>query len=124
MKRWLVLLATLLLARFATGQGAHLYSLPQAPGPSLPILMTSTTVAPESTSPGYTLRASVREVRVDFSVADSHGRAMARLTPDDVEVFDEGARQQIHGFTSDSTLPLRIVFLFDASESTSPMLRT
>jgi VWFA-related protein len=122
MKRLLVLLTALLIARIAVGQVIHNQSA-QAAGLPFPALLTSTTVAPELASPGFTFRASVREVRINIAVADAKGTPVTQLTPSDIEVFDSGKPvTQFNAFESRDTLPLKIVFLFDASESTEKML--
>lgn len=123
MKRLLVLFAALFVARLAAGQisdeGLPIQSLATA----APILISSSTT-PE-TGTGYTMRTSVREVRVSFAVADFRGHPVTQVTAGDFQLFDSGRQvAQINAFETGGALPLRIVFMFDSSGSTSKMLPT
>jgi VWFA-related protein len=49
-----------------------------------------------------TLRSNTRLVQLGVIAADRHGRPVASLTRDNFEIYDQGKRQQIRIFTTDS----------------------
>ena len=53
------------------------------------------TPAPEQTP---TIRTTTREVILDVIVRDKHHHAVADLRPDEIDVFEDGARQKINAF--------------------------
>ncbi|MGH9487894.1 MAG: VWA domain-containing protein [Terriglobales bacterium] len=63
--------------------------------------------------------ANVNSVPLVFVALDKHHHFVADLTQNDIEVFDNGKRQQIQQFTSEGNLPLRIAMLLDVSQSVS-----
>jgi len=68
--------------------------------------------------PQQTFAAKVEEVRIAFSVLDRQGRAVARISPGDVEVTDERhAIAELSSFVQTADLPLRLGVLVDISES-------
>src|ERR1017187_524780 len=54
--------------------------------------------SPGGTSPGPVIRAKVDEVALDLVVRDKKGRLMKNLTSGDVEIYEDGVRQQIRSF--------------------------
>ena len=71
-----------------------------------------------STFPGYTIRRTVPEVRLQFSVADEHGQLVTGITSSDVRIFDnQSAVQQIRHFSRQEDLPLQMGILLDVSDS-------
>jgi VWFA-related protein len=48
--------------------------------------------------PGLTIRQSVQEVLLDVTVRDSHGRVVKNLKPADLQIFEDGVRQEIRSF--------------------------
>jgi VWFA-related protein len=47
---------------------------------------------------GPTIRANVNEVALDVVVRDKHGKFIRALKPGDIEVYEDGVRQEIRGF--------------------------
>jgi VWFA-related protein len=71
-----------------------------------------------STFPGYTIRRTVPEVRLQFSVVDEHGQLVTNLSARDLRIFDnQSAVQQIRHFSRQQDLPLQMGILLDVSES-------
>ena len=71
-----------------------------------------------STAPGYTIRRTVPEVRLQFTVADEHGRLVQNLSPDDVRILDDQLPvEKFQDFARDENLPLRLGVLLDVSDS-------
>src|SRR5664279_4312169 len=71
-----------------------------------------------SAFPGYTIRRTVPEVRLQFSVADEHGRLVTSLSPSDFRVFDnQSTVQRIRQFSRLQDLPLQLGILLDVSDS-------
>jgi VWFA-related protein len=56
--------------------------------------------AQEATSrePGLTIRQSVQEVVLEVVVRDSRGRVVKNLKPSDLEVYEDGVRQEVRSF--------------------------
>jgi VWFA-related protein len=50
------------------------------------------------TDPGLTIRQSVQEVLLEVTVRDSHGRVVKNLKPADLQIFEDGVRQEIRSF--------------------------
>jgi VWFA-related protein len=48
--------------------------------------------------PGLTIRQSVQEVLLDVTVRDSHGRLVKNLKQSDLQVFEDGVRQDVRSF--------------------------
>jgi Ca-activated chloride channel family protein len=72
----------------------------------------------KSIFPGYTIRRTVPEVRLQFSVADEHGRLVTNLSPSDLRLFDnQSAVLRIHHFSRLEDLPLQLGILLDVSDS-------
>src|ERR1700733_9565630 len=47
---------------------------------------------------GLTIRPSVQEVLLDVTVRDAHGRIVKNLKPGDLQVFEDGVRQDVKSF--------------------------
>ena len=76
-----------------------------------------------STTPNYTIRRTVPEVRLQFTVADEHGRPVQNLSPDDVRIFDDDSPvPKFQDFARDENLPLRLGILLDVSDSVKRVL--
>jgi VWFA-related protein len=68
--------------------------------------------------PGYTIRRTVPEVRLQFTVADNQGRLLKSISSDDIRVLDNRiAIQRIHDFSRREDLPLQVGILLDISDS-------
>ena len=73
-------------------------------------------------SPGlnaaYTIRKNVPEVRLQFTVADEHGRLIPDLALSDLRILDDHLPvEHIKQFEKMSDLPLRVGLLLDVSDS-------
>ena len=91
------------------------------PGP-LPNLPETTDHLPAS-SPGYTVRRQVPEVRLQFSVADERGRLVSNLSSDDVMVYDnQSPVGHFNEFERDDNLPLELGLVLDTSDSVKRVL--
>jgi VWFA-related protein len=66
------------------------------------------------------IRVQVDLVNVVFSVTDRRNRHVTGLGPEDMTVYEDGVRQEIKFFTSETNLPLRIGLLIDTSNSVRP----
>jgi Ca-activated chloride channel family protein len=92
-----------------------------APGP-MPDFPETTDHLPGN-SPGYTFRHQVPEVRLQFTVADEHGRLVNNLSSDDVMVFDnQSAVGHFNEFERDDDLPLELGLILDTSDSVKRVL--
>jgi Ca-activated chloride channel homolog len=68
--------------------------------------------------PGYTIRHTVPEVRIQFTVADGRGRLLQSLTRSDFHILDNrDAVPQIRDFSRLDDLPLQVGILLDVSDS-------
>ncbi len=68
--------------------------------------------------PPYTIRRTVPEVRLQFSVVDERGRSVTSLTQDDFRILDNHAAvRQIRNFSRLDDLPLQLGLLLDVSDS-------
>jgi len=56
------------------------------------------TQAPAPPDPGVTIRQTVQEVVLEVMVRDAHGRVVKNLKPSDLEVYEDGVRQQVQSF--------------------------
>jgi VWFA-related protein len=71
-----------------------------------------------------TLHLSAQLVLLDASVEDRRtGARIPGLTPSDFQLFEDKQPQQIT-YLSEDRLPLSLVFLFDATDSVAPVLRS
>jgi VWFA-related protein len=66
----------------------------------------------------YTIRRTVPEVRLQFSVADERGQQVTGLTQNDFRILDnQSAVQRIQYFSRLQDLPLQLGLLLDVSDS-------
>lgn len=85
--------------------------------PALPVLPEPSNYLPAST-PGYTFRHDVPEVRLQFTVADEQGRLVQNLSPSDVRILDDQSPvPRFTDFERDDNLPLRLGIILDVSDS-------
>ena len=119
-------------------------SAPAASQTQTPAAPTSSTAAPNSATPGagpgagqaspqkpgtagqpaasdsgaFTLKTSVNEVNLIFTVTDKHGKFINNLEPKDFALLDDQKPPaQLYSFTQQTNLPLRVGLLIDASTS-------
>jgi Ca-activated chloride channel family protein len=64
-----------------------------------------------------TLRKTVTEVSVVFTVTDRHGRYVKDLQKDDFKVVDDQQPVDVRSFRNETDLPLQVGLLVDASNS-------
>ena len=77
-----------------------------------------TTGALASQEPGgLSIKVDVSLINVAFIVRDSSGRLARELTQDDIEVFEDGVKQDVKFFSRSADLPLRLGLVVDASDS-------
>ncbi len=90
-----------------------------APSPSAPPAQTAPAPAQNTApSPGYTIKAQVDEVDLNFTVTDRHGHFIDNLQQKDFALLDNGrAPAQIYRFEQETNLPLRVGLLLDTSTS-------
>src|SRR5580658_8297531 len=63
------------------------------------LLLIPAALAQEAASdPGLTIRQSVQEVLLDVTVRDSRGRVVKNLKPADLQIFEDGVKQDIRSF--------------------------
>ncbi len=68
--------------------------------------------------PAATIRSTVNEVNVVFTVTDKHGRYVKDLKRADFEVIDDNKpAREIRSFHNETDLPLQVGLLIDASNS-------
>ena len=66
----------------------------------------------------YTIRKNVPEVRLQFTVADEHGRLISDIAQSDIRILDDQIPvDHIKKFEQISDLPLRVGLLLDVSDS-------
>jgi Ca-activated chloride channel homolog len=79
--------------------------------------------SPRSTAPAkadesvFTVRKTVREVYLVFTVTDQHGHYVKSLKKNDFKILDDGKAPEILSFSSETDLPLQVGLLIDASQS-------
>ncbi|MDE3197667.1 MAG: VWA domain-containing protein [Acidobacteriota bacterium] len=69
------------------------------------------------------IRVDVNLVNVAFIVRDSSGALATNLTKEDIEVFEDGVRQDVRFFGRSGDLPLRLALVADASGSQEKFVR-
>jgi Ca-activated chloride channel homolog len=65
----------------------------------------------------FTLRKTVREVYLVFTVTDQHGHYIKSLKKNDFKILDDGKPPEILSFSRETDLPLQVGLLIDASQS-------
>ena len=79
--------------------------------------------SPRSTAPAkadesvFTVRKTVSEVDLVFTVTDKHGHYVRSLKQNDFKILDDGKAPEILSFSSETDLPLQVSLLIDASQS-------
>ena len=72
----------------------------------------------KATLPGFTIRRTVPEVRLQFTVADAQGRLLKSISSADLHILDNRiAVPRIRDFTRMDDLPLQVGILLDVSDS-------
>jgi len=96
-------------------------SVAMAPLP--PSILATAPASPLANSPEYTIRRTVPEVRLQFTVADEQGRLVQNLSPADVRVLDnQSPVERFSDFERDENLPLRLGIVLDTSDSVKAVL--
>jgi VWFA-related protein len=73
--------------------------------------------------PGYTIRRTVPEVRLEFTVADEQGRLVHDLSAADIRILDNQTPvERFSAFARDENLPLRLGIVLDTSDSVKRVL--
>jgi len=73
---------------------------------------------PSAGSPEYTIRKTVPEVRLQFTVADERGRLVPDIAESEIRILDDKVPvEHIQQFEKITDLPLRIGLLLDVSDS-------
>ncbi len=97
---------------------------PETANPGIPPATPGTNASPAAGAPDRpddqvtTIRRTVNEVNVIFTVTDKHGRFVKNLTKNDFRIFDDKKPQSsVVSFRSETDLPLRVGLLVDASNS-------
>lgn len=90
--------------------------------PAVLLLAAALVFAPASPAQGeqdqeHTFRADVNVVNLLFNVKDKRGALIPGLTKEDIEVFEDGAKQNIRYFAAETNLPLTLGMLIDTSGS-------
>ena len=100
------------------------YASNRAGIPPLPaVLAPAVSNVAFSTTPGYTIRRTVPEVRLQFTVADERGRLVQNLSRDDIRILDDDSPvAKLQDFSRDENLPLRLGILLDLSDSVKRVL--
>jgi VWFA-related protein len=87
--------------------------------PAIRSTLPGTTLVP----PEYTIRRTVPEVRLQFTVADENGKPVQGLSASDIRITeDQSPIEQLQDFTPNDNLPLRLGILLDASDSVKKVL--
>ena len=92
-------------------------SSPPAPGQPPAQPSTSGTSDSQSEDAIATVRSTVNEVRVVFTVTDKHGHYIKDLKEPDFKVIDDRKPAEMRSFHSETDLPLQVGLLIDASNS-------
>jgi VWFA-related protein len=111
---------------------------PAAPSPKPPVASTASpsqpAAAPRAANPGEppaknentnseqddsisTIKSSVNEVRVVFTVTDRHGHYIKDLKREEFKVIDDRKPAELRSFRAETDLPLQVGLLVDASNS-------
>ncbi len=118
----LLLFAFLTLAPCVVGQTPPAGAPPPASAAPVSPPSTPASVPPDSSAANSddsltTLKKTVNEVRVVFTVTDRHGHYIKDLQKDDFKVIDDQKPAELRSFRSETDLPLQVGLLVDASNS-------
>jgi len=69
------------------------------------------------------IKVEVNLVNIAFVVRDASGALARNLTKDDIEVFEDGVRQDVKFFSRSDDLPLRLGLVVDVSDSQDKFLK-
>ena len=84
----------------------------------------ATQAAPEQDDAATTIRTTVNEINVVFTVTDKKGRYITDLKKTDFRVIDDGRpADEIRSFHRETNLPLQVGLLVDASNSVRDRFR-
>jgi Ca-activated chloride channel homolog len=89
----------------------------QATAPSTPPSASGEVSKSENDEAVTTIRKTVSEVRVVFTVTDKHGHYVKDLPQDDFKIVDDRLPAELRSFRSETDLPLQVGLLVDASNS-------
>lgn len=78
--------------------------------------------ARDSQGPIETLKVEVRLTNVLFTVKDKHGALIPGLKKEDFEIYEDGRKQTIKNFSTESNQPLTLGILVDTSGSQQRVL--
>lgn len=118
--------AALLLIVVALAASAFAQSSAPANAAKPAAAQDQSTTAPKDSDPKpqsdddsiTTIRKTVNEVNVVFTVTDKHGRYVKDLKKDDFKVIDDSKpADEVRSFHSETDLPLQVGLLIDASNS-------
>jgi Ca-activated chloride channel family protein len=87
------------------------------------LLIFSAALLAAQDPPPLAIRVDVNLVNVAFIVRDGSGALAGDLGKDDIEVFEDGVRQDVRFFGRSTDLPLRLALLVDASGSQGNFIR-
>jgi Ca-activated chloride channel family protein len=73
--------------------------------------------------PEPSIKVDVNLVNVAFLVHDGSGALSGNLTRDDIEVFEDGVKQEVRFFGRSADLPLRLALLADVSGSQEKFIK-
>jgi Ca-activated chloride channel homolog len=73
--------------------------------------------------PEPSIKVDVNLVNVAFLVHDGSGALSGNLTKDDIEVFEDGVKQDVRFFGRSADLPLRLALLADVSGSQEKFIK-
>ena len=105
----------------SSGPGSTPPAAPSSAPPSA--AATGQTAAPADTAKSdtdetvTTLKKTVNEVRVVFTVTDRHGRYIKDLKENEFRVIDDQKPAELRSFRNETDLPLQVGLLVDASNS-------
>ncbi|MBI5083529.1 MAG: VWA domain-containing protein [Acidobacteria bacterium] len=71
---------------------------------------------------GPTIKVDVDLVNIFFSVRDKKGAYLPSLTKDDLDLYEDGKRQELKFFSRETDLPLTIGLLVDVSRSQEALI--
>ncbi|HEY6303090.1 MAG TPA: VWA domain-containing protein [Terriglobales bacterium] len=90
----------------------------QSPNPAARSPASSAPAVPDE--PIFTMRKTVSEVHLVFTVTDKHGRYIKDLKQNDFIILDDSKPpEEILSFSNETDLPLQVVLLIDTSGSVS-----
>jgi VWFA-related protein len=89
----------------------------QASAPTPPTTTGQVSGTPDTDNSVTTLKKTVNEVRVVFTVTDRHGRYIKDLKENEFRVIDDQRPAELRSFRSETDLPLQVGLLVDASNS-------